>query len=814
MVLGIAAGRYAHLPIGLWMMLSLGSVAIALVGLFRQEFYVLTMIAIATAVFFTSSAWSSLAFYNVRYNHVVLFSSNGSVLAELRGRVVSNPRLWRSRTVYYQPAKTRFLLQAEAIRRIDGTWIDTTGLVSVRVDEPVFDLSSADRVELVGTLRRYRSPGNPGQYDWSLAQRYKGILVKFRVPGADGVKVISHRRSGILSGLVNRARGIVRQHLVSIVGEEESPLLEALVLGERSPTLQGLNRTMVEAGVAHFLSISGLHLGIFLGFVYMLCRIVMFRPSRAGTVVLVVLVGYVLLARSRPPLLRAAVMAGAIAIGLISARSVSTINLLAAAAIVLLIIDPLSLFEVGFQMSFAIVFGIILLHTPIKRLLFGRWLKRRGLMVFGSQRQVRRWIYRRGASWAIDLVIVAIAAYLAALPLVAYYFGIFSPYAPILSVLLLPMVAAVLIPAYLSSAMAFLTPNLAAIIGSMSAAPAKALEGTISLLKRLPGLSIDLYALPAWWVLLAYLTMGLWVMASRYYYRFDRRGVVWRRLLGVSISSSVVLVAATVINQIPCRPDGAGEIHVLDVSHGNMLLLQCPDGRTYLFDAGTLAPVDPYRQVLRPFLRAEHLPNPAAVFISHANVDHYNGVIGMLQRHRPRKIYINEFFGKRDTDSPMVKRLMQQIENLHVKVVRLRMGDRLTLADGVLVEVLWPGGSCEGLSVNNSSLVLRVHVGKHAVVIPGDIAEPAEAYLSNLPAGRIHADVLILPHHGSFTKTLGDFIEAVDPQIVIQSSSFRPDKPELLGAISHCRRYATYRTGWINLRFTPQGLSVKTKRVH
>ena len=810
MVLGIIAGRYVHLPIGLWLTLGVVAIVVSMITFWREELYLLMICGVLSAIFFISSAWCSSAYYYVPGNHIVSFTSTGGVLCTLRGRLITPPRYQRSRTIYYTPAKTFFLLHPDAIKRTDGKWISTTGLVSVRVDEPVFDLSTADEVELIGTLRRPRPPSNPGQYDWASALRYKGILVKFYVPGADGVKVVSHRGGGVLSVLIARARQLVRQHLTSSVGVDEAPLLEAIVLGYRSPRLRELNRAMVEAGVAHFLSISGLHLGIFLGFIYLLCRLMLFSPRRAGWVVLGVLLGYVLLASPRPPLLRAAVVAGSIAIGLISARRISIMNALAVAAIVLLIFDPLSIFTVGFQMSFVIVLGIILLNNPIKQLLFGRWLKRRTLVVFRADQQIHKWLYRQGANWTMNLIVVAISAYLSALPLVAYYFGIFTPYAPILSIILLPLITLILIPAYLSSMLAFLLPNLSAIIASLAATPARVLQWFVSLLKKIPYLCIDLYSVPFWWVLLVYMAMGFWIITARYsrnHHGSTKR--LWRR---VSVISTAALIITTVITQLPSKPAGRADLHILDVSHGNMILLQSSDGETYLFDAGSLAPIDPYQQVLRPFLRAKHLPTPQAVFISHANVDHYNGVFGLLERNPPEKVFLNEYFGKRAEDSPMVKRLLNQIKGFHIKIIRLRAGDKLMLDKGVFIEVLWPPANREDLDVNNTSLVLRIHVGKQTVLIPGDITITAEEYLSKLPADKIHADVLILPHHGSFSTMLENFVRAVNPQILIQSSSYRPDKAEMLQITSTCRRYATYRTGWIDLSFKAEGMVIKTMR--
>ncbi len=840
MAAGIVLGRYAPLPIGIWAAAGIAAFLAAVITLRREHLRILTNAAIAGAIFFASAAWATTAYYRIPDNHIVTFSADGSVLATVRGRVISTPQLQESQTPYWQPPKTTFLLNADAVRSTDGAWLATTGPVRVTVGEPVHDLSSGQQVELVGSLRRPRPPGNPGQYDWRAADRYKSIFVKFFVPGADGVQTLQPASGNWLTSLWRQARLTARRHLDSCGDEDDTVLLEALVLGERDPALRELNRVMVEAGTAHFLSISGLHLGIFLGFIYWLCRLLTFSPRRSAWAVLIILAGYVLLAEARAPLLRSAIMATAICIAVISNRSVSTRNALAAAAIILLVIDPLQIFQAGFQLSFGIVCGILILTGPIRQLLFGRWLQRRGLMVFRSEHRIDRWLHYRVADQFIALVCLSLAAYISSAPLVAYHFGRFCPYAPVLSILLLPAMVAVLIPAYISMTLAFLTPNLAAAVGSLAADAAGLMRHLVMLTKYLPGLSIDLFIIPAWCVALFYLATGLWVVSRKSRLVFSAAAVA---TLGV-----VVCIVAT---QLPAPAPPNGQLHILDVAHGAMTLLHSPDGKTYLFDAGTLAPIDAYDQVLRPFLRAKRLTSPEAVFISHANIDHYNAIPALLARRAPRRVYLNEFFGLREDAAPDVRELLADFERRGVRIVRLRAGQTVALDSKITVEVLWPpenrrlgqsaaasrqfekggtaqslplGGSvpaypltvppdeAKGLDINNCSLVLRIVSGHRSVIIPGDIGEPAESILAKLPQEKIHADVLILPHHGSASPTLKTFIDAVGPDILIQSNSYHPASQELLHAIGERKHYATSSDGWIGLTLSKDGLDIETMR--
>jgi len=805
MAVGIVAGRYCPLPVGAWAAAAIVGFLAGLVGIWRGHLRGLGIGGIAVAICCASALAGASAYHYVPVDHIITFSDEGRVLATIRGKVASSPRIHQPTTAFWQAPRTAFLLEAEAIRTRQPQWLTTRGRIRVTVGEPTYDLAAGDHVELVGSLRRIRGPSNPGQYDWRAAGRYQGILVSFSVPGADGVTRTAVARSDPLAELLRRLRLRARRHMGRLGESEEANLLEALVLGERDPALRTLNRAMVEAGVAHLLSISGLHLGIFLGFIYWVARLLAFPPRRAAGAVLVVVIAYVLLAEPRAPLLRGAIMAGAFCVATISGRAISSANALAAAAVLLLAADPLQIFTPSFQLSFCIVAGIAALHGHLKELLFGRWLRRRGLVVFRDRRGgagLRRWLYYRVSDWLIVLVCLSAAAYLTAAPLVAHHFGLFSPYAPLLSLLLLPVMVAVLVPAYVSLALAWPMPNLSAAIGELAVSAAGAMKGLVMLAQRLPGLSVEVFSVPAWLVAACYVTMGLWAATRRR-----------RRAWPAAATATAALLVGIVATQRPAPAPPGGRVHVLDVGHGSMILLHGSDGRTCLFDAGTLANLDPYHQVLRPFLRAKRLPSPEAVFISHANLDHYNALPALLEREPPARVYLNEFFGRREDDPPGARQLLGALRQRQVEVIRLRRGHAVRVGPEALVEVLWPppADQAGGLDVNDCSLVLRLSCGGHSVLITGDAGELVEARLAEHPH-RIRSDILVLPHHGSVTPTLRPFIEAVGADILLQSSAFRPETPALLEAVAGKKRYTTSRAGWIGVNLSDAGVRVETMR--
>lgn len=811
---GILAGRYAVLPIGLWALVGLAGVVLACATLFRRHLHFPAACGVAAAIFAIGAVHAHQAYYTHADDHIVTYSGDRAILATIRGQVVTVPqRIEDDRSAGYpQGPRTTFALAAGAIRTSAG-WEGVSGLLGVTVQQADDRLAAGQEIELCGRLGRLRGPDNPGQYDWSAAGRRNGVFNWFRVPAADGVTILRGRYQPWYARALWRVRAAARQHVASCGDESQGRLMNALITGQRHPHLGRLNQTMFRAGIAHFLSISGLHLGVFLGFVFLLCRAAALSPRKAAVVVLAVMGAYLLLAEPRSPLLRSAIMAAALCLSVIWRRRYFALNALSAAAICLLAFDPMELFTPGFQLSFTIVAGLLVLHGPLHNVLFGRWVRRRGLMVFRGQRRITRWFHYTAANWLMNLAAMSVTAYLVAAPLAAYHFGLFSPYGAVLTALLFPLVLAVLVPGYVSMALAWPMPNLSYAVGRLSAAAAETLSSAVDALESLPALSVALRPVGEWWVLLCYAAVLLILL---------RRGIRFGR--GFAIAAVVAVALATAYSQRTAPKPDAAELNILSVGAGQCAVLRTPSGRVYVLDAGSLGRRDVHAQVLAPFLRNRRLPAPREAFVSHANIDHFNALGGVLRSGRVERVFLNDYFGRdpcgSDRESP-ARELAGELARRNITTVRLHAGQRIVLDDRTYVDVLWPPQQRrDDLCVNDTSLVLCITCDDKRVLLTGDIEALAQRELTPRSEA-IRADVLLMPHHGSWERTLPDFVRSAGPHFVLVSNSHEPYAP--VGATSRRNRflrrlkssyryYSTSRNGWIQVRFGRGKVEVETMR--
>ena len=807
---GIVAGRYVPIDTPAWALWA-GLAGAAAVALMLRRFTRLAVVALMLAVIALGAIHFRVAWYRLPDDHIVTYAGQGRTIASIRGRVADSPATHSSAVEagYARAPVTSFDVAAEEILVADR-WRSVQGLAQVTVLEADNRIARGQRVELAGWISRVPPADNPGQRDPAELARLSGRLVRFRVPAASAVTVLAESSGSWFQRVRDGAGRWARERLAGLGGSRAELVLEALVLGRRDPSLLGLQDSMARAGVAHLLSISGMHLGIFLGFIYLLCRVGTLGRRQAAGVALVCLAGYLLLAEPRSPLLRSAIMAAALCVGAIVHRPGSSLNALTLAAVVLLAADPADIFQPGFQLSFATVAGLILFQRPMRELLFGRYLRIRGLRVYRDEQRVRRWLAHTGADLAIGAVTISILAWLVSVPLAAYHFGLVSACGAPLTLAIAPLVTAALVCGYLGLALAW-APNLAHALISAGAGVADVMARIVEAVAVLPGLSVDLRPVGPLWVLAAYAAIVLVIIHRRLWL-----GRAW------AAGAAACLVGVTVFTQWPAAAPNVAELHVLAVGAGNCIVLRAPGGRTVIFDAGSLGRSDAGREILLPFIRHERLPMPSAVAVSHANSDHFNALPALVDSGGAGEVYLNDYFGRvgDPASGPEALDLMARLARRGSVVHREKPGEVIHLDERTDVEVLWPPPGQPDMEVNDRSLVFRVRCDGQTVLLPGDISDIAQAALIAQP-GKIRADVLVLPHHGNWRATLPAFVAAVAPKVVVVSSPARPagtlkggtPAKEFYGSLDARRQYyLTCMNGYIRVSFGRGDVAVVTQR--
>ena len=685
----------------------------------------------------------------------------------VEGRLRREPERARDRTLLTLDVE-RVAVAGQEIRVQGGLKVSVRGVHRRRLEV----LEAGDRVVFWARLRLPSYFRNPGSFDGAayLARQEIELLGSTK----SALLVTLDEKGPLWSSFISRLRLRALRRLDGALSEETFGVVAALVTGERAGLSPELERLYQRAGIYHVMAISGAHVALWILFLHGLMRRCGVSASSSHLGLLILLPLYAAFCGARPPVLRAVVMASAVlGARLLSLRS-PAVNGLALAALLLLIEDPSMLRDAGFQLSFAAMGTIALALGPLhSRLAFAGRL-------------------------ALPLAI-SIAAQLGVVPVAAWHFHRLSPVAPIASLAAMPAAAVVCIlgVALVAFAEVTLVSGLVAFATTQAVA---VLNFIAALAAHLPVASLRV-GTPSWtWVLLYASALALVVSPSR-------------RRFGAGACILVVLVASLLLSW-PRKGDVL-EMAVLDVGHGDAIVLSLPDGKNVLVDGGGLgrSSLDIGESVLVPYLLDRGVRKLDAVIVTHADFDHIGGLFTVLEEIEVKALWEGNpvwALSHRAAYRALHERAASAGVTSHV----LTSGENF-LFGGVEFEVL--AASQPGFeSSNDRSVVLRINYGDRSLLLTGDAERALEAALVRSGAD-LRADVLKVAHHGSRSSSSDAFLDAVRPRLAIISARRAPSRPLPSAHVLHRLRergieyLRTDHNGTVTVRIRKDGqMSVST----
>jgi len=286
------------------------------------------------------------------------------------------------------------------------------------------DLLPGQTIAIEGKLHRPFSFGKDRRFSFRKYLARQGVYFVLSAAKNSRLEVLDEGR-GLLTGAA-RLRKYLCLRLDRSFDPIESALLKAVLLGERSQVPRWLNDRFARTGTAHVLAISGLHVGVVTACLFLMLKLLPIGRRVQFSMTILALAGYVVLTGARPSVVRAAIMCSVFLFSFILERESNSINSLALAAIILLLMNPNNIFAIGFQLSFVCVLSILLFYPLFKD----------GLLRIVP---APSW----GKKYLIPSVAVSISAWLGAAGLVAYYFHIIAPIGIIANLLIIPLITLV-----------------------------------------------------------------------------------------------------------------------------------------------------------------------------------------------------------------------------------------------------------------------------------------------------------------------------------------------------------------------------------
>lgn len=599
-------------------------------------------------------------------------------------------------------------------------------------------LQIGSNVWLQGEFEAFLPGANPGQFD---SQFYYHIL------GFSGsVKNAEFIWSDYKVQLLGQALHTFKQSLLkkadAFFGQEYTGVIQTLLLGEKDNLSRELKAVYKEGGILHILTISGLHISMLGMGSYRILRKTGIPAKAAAVAGLIIILLYGMMIGTQASTFRAVCMFSLQMGAVLCGRTYDRLTGLSAAAVLLLLDQPLYVFYAGFLMSFGCVLGVTLVTPALEKL----WKTKKGPVNY----------MRKALSGGAGIL-------LATFPIQLYFYYEYPLYSILINLLVLPFMPFVL---GLGGGV-LLLPEELGILGVPMARLCQVLlygyEWLCKVSMELPGHSIVLGAPKLWQIGIYYI--GLFVLYVGVTHSPKGKGRKRRLTSMVSLGIFAVGAAALIWR---FRPQF--QVDYLSVGQGNCALVQQHTKR-FIIDCGSTSNKKACSQILLPALKYYGISYVDGIFISHNDADHQNGLMEWLENYAHSHVQVGCILLpalQPEVLAAEFEQIFSLANELQIPVRTVAAGDELSLGD-LSICVYHPAGNWSDISDSNAySQVLLFQYGDAGFLFPGDIGIEQEMALVQSIKGQ-KVTCLMASHHGSKFSNSEAFLKACSPEFGVIS---------------------------------------------
>lgn len=695
-------------------------------------------------------------------------------LVKIIGVVDSEPRL---KSGYRGQNALSFNLNVEKVRLSQTEW-RIRERVRVNINrfqrEPEIDIGQ--RLVLEGQLSLPKS-NTSSSFDYK-KYLFRQAIQTILNARPDQLRILNQTTNPLIA-TANIIRKRIKQSIYQSLSGDRAGLMLGILIGDTTGISEDLQDDFGKTGLTHILAVSGLNVGMLLLICLGFLRFLGVKLRLQCLLTTLVIILYTLITRSEPSVLRASIMAifglGAWLLG----KEKNLMAAISLAALALLIYDPFSLYNVGFQLSFAATLAIIFLNPILEKRLEAVPPRLRG-----------------------DLSI-CLAAQLGVAPLLVYYFNQISLISLLANMLVIPANAPVLTLGIISVTASFTWSALSHLVNFIAGLFLSYMIKVTQILASFPGVTLQLATpsllnIGAYYILLGSIMFKLSKPKKR---RLDSK------ILIIVLALAVVFIWWQVAKGLPPKQL---TVTYLDVGQADATLIQTMTGENVLIDGGE----NP--DILQSALVSKGVRKIDLIILSHPHADHLGGLTEVVKNYKVGSV----LDGGQTHPSPLYEKFLTAVKKQKIPYQLARRGQEFKIGRSLDIFILHPTEnfiSGTTSDINNNSVVAKISYGKVSFLFTGDIEE--EAQFSLLSYGeRLKAEILKVPHHGSANGSNMQFLQYVQPEVAIiqvgAGNPFGHPAQSTLGKLKSlgAQIYRTDKDGDVTVRSDGKKVEVRSER--
>lgn len=687
----------------------------------------LTRVFDSSIFFIALLVWSVYLYSSNRLGKIPFFIS----LATFLFFFIYIPQIELNTTINTQEKKTLIgeivspISTSETVLQFDFQESNTKNILKVLYYNPettnpnYLSIQLGANCQLVGEVRIPEESTNPGQFNYQKYLAASGIQFEVEVESFNDISCQGKTNWN----WIYKLRDSIKEYVLITYSEKTSSWINALVLGDDSLISKDTTELFQRWGLSHLLAISGLHIGLVVGLLFMITvKFGLLTREKYHYVIIIFLPIYAILAGGEPSVLRACSMVILVILIRKIRLKLSVTDVISVTFLLLIAMDKYIIYHVGFQLSFIVTFGIIL---------------------------SRKWISEDNSLF-FQMLKLSFISQLMIIPLQIIYFFQFNPLSIVLNVLVVPYFSFFVIPLMFILIIVFPIPLVPELVDK--------LFSTIhDVFFLVPLEYIDQFAFYPWITgrfpsILIVVYYSLLVLMMNSIHRQNNR-----KAFGYGVILTALLFSLLI------RPylSPYGTVTMLDIGQGDAIVIEFPYRKgVVLIDSGAnfsfddFEPSDSiYKRIIKPFLQYQGINKIDVVFISHEDIDHVGSIPYILEDFNVERVITSKFF-EYDFHLESRPNLLQVEAGQNVDI----KGNRFTILSP------WVDKN----NSNENSLVLHADIGNFSWLFTGDIHVNNEQEILNR-FQNLAVDVLKVAHHGSETSSNPEFVSRINPTFALIS---------------------------------------------
>lgn len=580
---------------------------------------------------------------------------------------------------------------------------------------------SGNILRVTGKGSELKKASNPGGFDEYLY--YKSSHIDGKV-FAESVEIVDDSFNPVKHGLfVLRKKAM--EYLLAVMDEKDAGLLGAMILGEKSYLPQDTKELYQQTGIAHMLAISGLHISLLGAGLFYFLRSYVLPMKKAVMVTIIFLFCYGQFTGFPVATERAVIMMSFALFARYTGKSYDALSAMSFSGILILLQEPLQLFQCGFILSYTAISGVLLFAPAAEKMnIKNNFVK----SLFST-----------------------VSVFVATLPIMLWFFYEICPYTIIVNLIVLPFLSLLVGVGIAGCIISFFWQDAGGFILSTAHYIMKFYEMVCNAVSHLP---------------YGRVIIGRPSLCLIFIYYIVLLGIV---LIYIRKEEKMFLCAgAGVLILLCCRfPSDISFLYTqLDVGQGDCACIFYKD-QTYLIDGGSSSEKEIGKYTIQKFLKYYGRRQIDKVFISHSDADHTNGLTELIANQekwgiRVKCVIMPEIQNPDDEYCALIR----TFSRYNTSIYKMRKGQRLALGE-LSISCIHPFPEYDWEDKNDYSLTLDIFYRNIRILMTGDLEESGESTIQGLSGTY---DILKVGHHGSKTSTSQDFLDMVSPEHAIISA--------------------------------------------